>query len=119
MRRMTRPQTVAKHDRGIYHFGGLGDRAILARARCPAEPDTFQDGSGHEQLDAAGDVERDAGHVGGEVGAEERDRVGDVLRLAGALETVRFAIRSFMAGFAMWNASVPMIPGTIALQVIP
>ena len=37
----------------------------------------------------------------------------------GRLNTVRFAIRSFIAGFAMWNASVPMIPGTIALHVIP
>src|SRR2546423_1680212 len=37
----------------------------------------------------------------------------------GRLKTVRFAIRSFIAGFAKWNASVPMIPGTIALAVIP
>ena len=37
----------------------------------------------------------------------------------GRLKTVRFAIRSFIAGLAKWNASVPMIPGTIALQVIP
>ena len=37
----------------------------------------------------------------------------------GRLNTVRFAMRSFIAGFPMWNASVPMIPGTIALQVIP
>src|SRR5581483_4392449 len=39
-----------------------------------------------EQLDAARDVELDAGDVPGEVGAEECDRVRDVLRLAGALE---------------------------------
>ena len=37
----------------------------------------------------------------------------------GRLKTVRLAIRSFIAGFAKWNASVPMIPGTIALLVIP
>src|SRR5215212_4975761 len=37
----------------------------------------------------------------------------------GRLNTVRLAIRSFIAAFAMWNASVPMIPGTIALAVIP
>ena len=37
----------------------------------------------------------------------------------GRLKTVRAAIRSFIAEFAMWNASVPMIPGTIALHVIP
>ena len=72
-----------------------------------------------EELDAAGDVELDPRDVRGEVRAEERDRVRDVLRLPGRLKTVRFAIRSFMAGFAMWKASVPMIPGTIALQVIP
>ena len=33
--------------------------------------------------------------------------------------TGRDAIKSFIAGFAKWNASVPMIPGTIALHVIP
>ena len=37
----------------------------------------------------------------------------------GRLKTVRAAIRSFIAAFAMWNASVPMMPGTIALHVIP
>ena len=42
--------------------------------------------SEHEQFDAAGHVQLDAGDVGGQVGAEERDRVGDVLRLARALE---------------------------------
>src|SRR5258706_465573 len=40
----------------------------------------------HEQLDAAGDVELDAGHVRGEVGAEKGDRVRDVLRLPRPLE---------------------------------
>src|SRR3954451_19605728 len=39
-----------------------------------------------EELDAAGDVQLDAGDVPGEVGAEPGDRVGDVLRLAGPLE---------------------------------
>ena len=72
-----------------------------------------------EQLDAAGDVELDAGDVAREVGAEERDRVRDVVGLAGALEDVRFAIRSFIAAFAAWKISVPMMPGTIALHVIP
>ena len=28
-------------------------------------------------------------------------------------------MRSFIASFAMWNASLPITPGTIALQVIP
>ena len=37
----------------------------------------------------------------------------------GRLKTVLAAIRSFIASFAMWNASVPMIPGTIAFAVIP
>jgi len=32
---------------------------------------------------------------------------------------VRLIIRSFISGFPKPNASVPMIPGTIALQVIP
>ena len=37
----------------------------------------------------------------------------------GRLNTVRAAMRSFIAAFAMWNASVPMTPGTMALHVIP
>ena len=37
----------------------------------------------------------------------------------GRLKTVRFAIRSFIAGFAKWNASVPMIPGHDRVRVIP
>ena len=37
----------------------------------------------------------------------------------GRLKTVRLAIRAFIAAFAMLNASVPMIPGTIALHVMP
>ena len=32
---------------------------------------------------------------------------------------VRLTIRSFMSGLPKLNASVPMIPGTIALQVMP
>jgi hypothetical protein len=32
---------------------------------------------------------------------------------------VRATIRSFMAALAMWKASVPITPGTIALQVMP
>src|SRR4029077_5371196 len=39
-----------------------------------------------EELDAAGDVELDAGDVRGEVGAEEGDRVRDLLRLTRPLE---------------------------------
>jgi hypothetical protein len=75
--------------------------------------------SEHEELDASRDVELDARDVRGEVGAQECDRVRDVLRLPRRLNTVREAIRSFMAALAMWNASVPMMPGTIALHVIP
>ena len=66
--------------------------------------------------------------------SEETDRWGALASAARAqgmvhteetVEEIRalgrraFAIRSFMTGFAMWNASVPMIPGTIALHVMP
>src|SRR6185436_3286986 len=42
--------------------------------------------SEHEELDASRDVELDARDVRGEVGAQECDRVRDVLRLPRALE---------------------------------
>jgi hypothetical protein len=37
----------------------------------------------------------------------------------GRFSTVRLTIRSFIVAFARWKASVPITPGTIALQVIP
>ena len=73
----------------------------------------------HKQLDAAAHVQLDARDVARQVGAEERDRVGDVLRVAGRFSTVRLTICSFIAAFAIWNASVPITPGTIALHVMP
>src|SRR3954453_16629322 len=39
-----------------------------------------------EELDPAGDVQADAGDVRGQGGAQERDRVRDVLRLTGTAE---------------------------------
>ena len=37
----------------------------------------------------------------------------------GRFRAVRLTIRSFISAFAMLKASVPITPGTIALQVIP
>src|SRR5205085_3384494 len=53
-------------------------RAAALRGRCRS--------SEGEELDAAADVQPDARDVRREVGAEERDRVRHVLRLAGAAE---------------------------------
>ena len=73
-----------------------------------------------EELDAAGDVELHAGDVRGEVGAEEGDRVGDVdAARPGRRSAVRRIIRSFISAFPKLNASVPMIPGTMAFAVMP
>src|SRR3954452_9636138 len=58
-----------------------------AQPEQPSRPNITAVGrSDDEELDAAGDVQLDAGDVPGEVGAEPGDRVGDVLRLAGPLE---------------------------------
>ena len=53
--------------------------------------------------------------------SEQRNAIAFAMScgLAGPLEHRSAAIRSFIAAFAMWNASVPMMPGTIALHVMP
>src|SRR6266508_3978036 len=85
-RNAANPATSASGKRRIFIEGppkgdGLpaGLRGHPLKARRPVSGTALLE---RKELDPAADVQADAGHVGGEIGAQEGDRVRNVLRLA-------------------------------------